>query len=175
MLSPGVDGLLGWDMLRHFAITIDYATRRFILRRSVRKPTTATNLLGGSRPILLAYGPTQNQLNIQLDTGANNEFSVSPTGLTKIGPYQTKQHLTFSSAVGQLFHVSREQFIKRINVQVGGVNRSFKKSAIFRTDDVIGQIIKDGLIGSRAFHNGILTLDGPNHWFTYQHTLQRNQ
>lgn len=171
----GIDGLLGWDILRQFTITIDYTNQRFTLCRSIRKPNAKTNLLGGSRPMLLTYGPTNNQLNVMLDTGANNEFSISPTGLTKIGPYQTKQHLTFSKAVGQLVHISREWFVKQINVQFDGENHSFKKSAIFRTDEIIGQIVKDGLIGSRAFRRGILLLDAPNHWFNYHHNLKQNQ
>jgi hypothetical protein len=172
---PGIDGLLGWDVLRQFAITVDYANQRFCLRRSSRQPTSDANLLGGSRPMLLTRGPSDNQLNVMLDTGDNNEFSISPTGLTKIGNYETGRHLSLSASVGQLIRVRREQFIKRVNVHIDGVNCSFKKSAIFRTDEVIGLVIKDGLIGSRAFRKGILTLDAPNHWFHYQPSLKHSR
>ena len=164
----GIDGLLGWDVLRQFAVTIDYAKQRFSLRHSNNKPTSDANLLGGSRPMLLIRGPSGNQLNVMLDTGANNELSVSPTGLTKIGDYETKRRLTLSAAVGQLIRISRERFIKQMNVHIDGVNHSFKNSAIFRADDVIGLILKDGLLGSRAFRKGILMLDAPSHWFNYQ-------
>ncbi|QKZ14921.1 retropepsin-like aspartic protease [Spirosoma sp. KUDC1026] len=172
---PGIDGLLGWDVLRQFAITIDYANQRFSLRRSSHKPNSNANLLGGSLPMLLTRSLSGNQLNIMLDTGAGNELSISPTGLTKIGNYDTKLNLSLSASVGQFIRVSRKQFIKRIDIHIDGVNHSFKKSAIFRTDEVIGQVIRDGLIGSRAFRKGILMLDAPSHWFHYQSSLQRKR
>jgi predicted aspartyl protease len=172
---PSIDGLLGWDVLRQFSITIDYANQRFSLRRSIHKPKSDANLLGGSRPMLLTRGSSGNQLNVMLDTGANNEFSISPTGLTKIGTYEAKRHLTISGSVGQFIRLSRERFVKRVTIYTDGVNHSFTKSAIFRTDEVIGQVIRDGLIGSQAFRKGILILDAPNHWFHYQSTSTLNR
>lgn len=172
---PGIDGLLGWDVLRQFAVTIDYANQRFSLRRSKRELKSTVNLLGGSCPMLLTRGLSGNQLNIMLDTGAGNELSISPTGLTKIGNYDTKRNLSLSASVGQFIRVSRKQSIKRIDIHIDGVNHSFKKSAIFRTDEIIGQVIRDGLIGSRAFRKGILMLDAPSHWFHYQPSLKRNR
>jgi predicted aspartyl protease len=171
----GIDGLLGWDVLRQFAVIIDYSNQRFSLRHSNHKPNSNANLLGGSRPMLLTRGPSGNQLNVMLDTGANNELSISPTGLTKIGNYETKRHFTVSASVGQFIRASRGRFIKRINIHIDGTNHSFRKSAIFRTDDIVGQIVRDGLIGSRAFRKGILMLDAPNHWFHYQPNLKHNR
>ncbi|GAB3889205.1 retropepsin-like aspartic protease [Spirosoma agri] len=171
----GVDGLLGWDVLRQFAITIDYVNRQFTLRRSMPKANGNPNLLGGSYPMVLAYGAVNNQLNVVLDTGDNRQFSVSPTGLTKIGPYRTKQRLAFSSAVGQPVHISRDRLVKRTAISIDGVSYPFRNSAVFRADNVVGQVIRDGVLGSGAFRRGILRLDAPNHRFTYQHKSKQDQ
>jgi len=78
----------------------------------------------------------------------------------------------FSSAVGQLMHISRERLVKKLTVRLDGKACSFRKSAIFPNDEIIGLILRDGLIGSGAFRDGVLIVDGPNHCFSYQNNAK---
>jgi gag-polyprotein putative aspartyl protease len=165
---PGTDGLLGWDLLRHFAIEIDYVHQWLIIRRSVPDSTLATNLLGGSRPMIIGYGPTGNQLNFFLDTGSSEAVRISPTGSTKIGQYKTGRKINVGGGVGRLIRIEWQTHVRSLCIDIDGKQRRFKRIGLFNQDEVIGMFIRDGLIGGRAFRKGRLTLDAPNHHFSYK-------
>ncbi len=167
MSIPGIDGLLGWDILRQFALVIDYPKRQLTLRRSVPHAAIQANLLGGSRPMLLLRSASGRQLNFFLDTGSNEKLRVSPTGLTKIGPYNLGHKLSIGGAVGRLVRIALEKHVKQVVLGINGVQRRFRRVTLDKADEVIGQVIKGGLIGGATFRKGRLTLDAPNHSATY--------
>jgi hypothetical protein len=169
----GIDGLLGWDVLRQFAITINYSDRRFTVHRPIHRTNSTVNLLGGSVPMLLAHSMSNNQLNIQFDTGASTKFSVAPVGLAKIGTHHTKRQLNFSSAVGQFMRISRRKVLKNVSVRFDEKAYNFKTVAIFPNDEALGQILRDGLIGSGAFRRGVLMFDAINHFYSFKGQVER--
>ncbi|GAB3026029.1 hypothetical protein GCM10027185_26720 [Spirosoma pulveris] len=164
---PGIDGLLGWDVLRQFSLLIDYPKRQLILRRSVPDSTLEANLLGGSRPMMLLRGSTGNQLKFNIDTGSNEKLRVTPTGLTKIGTYTLGRKFSLRSSVGHGYHFIRERHVRKLTIDILGKQRQFRRTALDKADDIIGQFRKDGLIGSAPFRHGRLVLDMPNHHFNY--------
>ncbi|MBN8826428.1 MULTISPECIES: TIGR02281 family clan AA aspartic protease [unclassified Spirosoma] len=164
---PGIDGLLGWDVLRRFTIIIDYPNRQLSIQKSIPDSTLEHNLLGGSQPMLLVRGPSNNQLNFILDTGSNEKLRISPTGVTKIGPYQIGRKLSIGGSVGRLVHIGLEKQVKKLSIRIDGRQRQFRRSTLYKSDQVIGQFLRDGLIGAGAFRKGRLTLDAPNHHFNY--------
>lgn len=163
----GVDGLLGWELMRQFVVVIDYPNRRLTLRKSTPDSTLNANLLGGSLPMLLLPGPANSSLLLQLDTGSNEYLRLSPLGLTKIGPYRTGSKLGISSSTGQLVRIRWGKYAKKLALDVNGKSQEFRRSFFFDTDGMIGMFVRDGLIGGRAFRKGKLTLDALNHHYEY--------
>ena len=165
---PGVDGLLGWDLLRQFAFTINYSNRQLTVWRSAPDSTLSANLLGGSQPMVLLPGPANSSLLLQVDTGSNEGLRLSPLGQTKIGPYQTSRKLGISSSVGQSARIRWGKHIKDLTLYVDGKSQPFRRIPLFDTDGMIGVFIRDGLLGGKAFRTGRLTLDEPNHHYEYR-------
>lgn len=164
---PGIDGLLGWDVLRQFTLIIDYPNRQLSLQKPIPDSTLARNLLGGSEPMLLVRGPSNNQLNFFLDTGSNEKLRLYPTGLTKIGPHQLGRKLSIGTHVGRWIHIGLEKQVRQLTLSIDGRQRQFRRSILYKSDKIIGQFLSDGLIGGGSFRHGRLTLDAPNHHFNY--------
>ncbi|WP_425291123.1 hypothetical protein [Spirosoma linguale] len=114
---------------------------------------------------------SNNQLNIQFDTGASTKFSVAPIGLAKIGTHHTKRQLNLSSAVGQFMRINRRRVSKNVSVRFDKKVYNFKTVASFPNDVALGQILRDGLIGSGAFRKGVLTFDAVNHFYCFKGQL----
>lgn len=164
---PGIDGLLGWDVLRQFALLIDYPKSQLILHQSIPDSTLEPNLLGGSRLMLSLRSASGNQLNFVLDTGSDEKLRISPTGLTKIGPYQIGRETSIGSSVGRRIRVGIEKQVRRLTISIDNKKQQFRRTILYKSDEIIGQFRKDGLIGGASFRKGRLLLDAPNHHFSY--------
>lgn len=164
---PGIDGLLGWDVLRQFAILIDYTKRQLILSKSVPDSKLEANLLGGSRPMLLLRTPSGNPLFFNLDTGSDEDLRVSPTGLTRVGTYQLGRKLSIRTSVGRLMQIGLEKQVRTLTIGLDNKLRQYRRTVLFKSDEIIWSFIRDGLIGGRSFRKGKLLLDAPNHHFSY--------
>ena len=163
----GVDGALGWDILRHLCFTIDYANQKLVLRRPVSQTVAIKNLLGGSRPLVTFRSETGNQLNLFFDSGSNERVSFSPNGLTKIGPYESGRKLGFELGFGGRMQVRREKTVKCTNIRISEHLYHERKTHVKRLDDTICGVIIDGTVGSGQFRKGHLTVDFANNRFVY--------
>lgn len=161
------DGLLGWDILRQFCFTIDYATQQLVLRKPVLRPTSVRNLLGITRLLLAFQATAGNQLNLFLDTGSNAGISLTPIGVTKIGPYKTGHRLGLQAGIGGRVRIGRQQTVKRTSARVGERQLALKRVRIESTNEIICSVLKDGTVGSKQFKKGRLTIDYLNNHFEY--------
>lgn len=161
------DGFLGWDVLQQFRFTIDYKAEQLILQKPIAQSTATLNLLGISRLLLLFHSSTGNQLNLFLDTGSNAGISLTPVGISKIGPHQKGSRLGFQSAIGGRFKIFKEQIIKHTTIHMGSHVLNLKKTPIERINELICSVFKDGSVGSKQFRKGRLTIDYLNNHFDY--------
>jgi hypothetical protein len=168
MWGFGVDGALGWDVLRQFHVTFDYKNRQLILRKPITQATPARNLLGGSRPLIAFQSTTGEWLNLFFDSGSNGRVSLSPNGLTKIGQYKSRKTLGFQMGFGGRIRLRKENLVKRTTIRIHNDLYPMKRPGIMHSNELICSVITDGIVGSRQFLKGRLTLDFANNRFTYQ-------
>lgn len=163
----GVDGVLGWDILRNVRFVIDYQNQKFTIGRSVPDPALPKNLLGGSRPLMGFRSETGSYLTLFFDSGSNARVSFSPIGVSKIGVYRTGRKLRFQAGFGGRWRVSWQRVIKKTTVKIDGIPYVLTKSPINRTDETSCSVAIDGIVGSKQFRKGRLTVDFPNNFFEY--------
>lgn len=168
MWSFGVDGALGWDVLRQFNVTFDYKNRQLILRKPITQDTPTRNLLGGSKPLIAFQSATGEWLNLFFDSGSNGRVSLSPNGLTKIGQYKSRKTLGFQIGFGGRMRVREENLVKRTTIRIHDSFYPMKRLGKKRSNELICGVIIDGIVGSRQFLKGRLTLDYASNRFHYQ-------
>ncbi|GAB4028839.1 retropepsin-like aspartic protease [Spirosoma gilvum] len=161
------DGMLGWDVLQQFRFTIDYKAQQLSVRKPVFQPTATRNLLGTRRPLLVFHSSLGHQLNLFLDTGSNVGISLTPVGISKIGPYQKGSRLGAQLGIGGRFKIRKEQTIKHTDLRMGAHVLNLRKTQIERSNEIICSVLKDGTVGSGQFRKGRLSIDYLNNHFDY--------
>ncbi|WP_157634742.1 retropepsin-like aspartic protease [Spirosoma panaciterrae] len=161
------DGLLGWDVLQQFRFTIDYKAQQLSFRKPIFLPTATRNLLGIGRLLLLSQSDIGNQLDLFLDTGSNAGISLTPVGISKIGPYQKGSRLGAQLGLGGRFKIRKEQTVKQTIIHMGPHVLNLRKAPIERSNELICSVLKDGTVGSGQFRKGRLTIDYLNNHFDY--------
>ncbi|TQR28951.1 hypothetical protein C7Y47_18845 [Lysinibacillus sphaericus] len=78
-----VDGIIGWDIIQHILLEIDYGRKQVIIQKPQRKDDVENNLFFCGYPILKVKGQNQVPLYFGLDTGANKTHFGQPL-LSKI-------------------------------------------------------------------------------------------
>lgn len=162
-----VDGALGWDILRQLCFTFDYKARQLTLRKPVARLVNDKNLLGGSRPFMVFQSDVNQPLILFYDSGSNERISFSPNGLTKIGPHRIGRRIGFQLGLGGLMRMQRERTIREAKIRLDKQIYTLKKAFVKQSDEQIQNVIIDGVVGSRQFNRGRLTIDFANNRFDY--------
>lgn len=163
------DGLLGWDVLRHLELVIDYAARTITLSQPpAQSRSTVRNLLGGSRPMVVVRNGLTNYLTLFLDTGSNELITLTPAGQAKLTDGRPGHLLGFQLGVGGRVRISRQRAVKRVAIQANEYTRTVRKLSIERPTEQIEGVLIDGVIGSGFFRSGRLLLDPMNAYYEYR-------
>lgn len=163
-----VDGALGWDILRQFRTTIDYANRTITLANPAGPVSSIPNLLGGSRPLLQVQNKTGGYMTLFGDTGDNGRVILTPQGKAKLTDGRPGHILNLTLGFGGQMRLRRTNAMKRFTIQADGHARQLRKQSAELPEEQISSVLIDGLIGSGFFRHGRLTLDPARNRYDYQ-------
>ena len=147
-----IDGIIGWDIIQHIFLEIDYARKQVIIQKPVRKEGLENNLFFCGYPIIKVKGKNQVPLYFGLDTGANKTHFGQPL-LSKVDDLKIEKRMILSGGVGSvkereldsiaslIVYLNRNQSISLQNVRemLTDLATFFKLDGVFGSD-----IAKDG-------------------------------
>ncbi len=160
-----VDGIIGWDTLRQFDLTMDYAEGTLTIAEPVRRTTdvdTGRTLAWLGKPLVEVGTKLGGKLHLNLDTGAQATF-LNASVIEKAGAATKKSD-------GRVFGIAKtgrqmDRLIPFLTLKVGGKS--------LRLEDVIvygpvssGLINSDGILGSDVSRYGPIHIDATNGVFT---------
>ncbi|MGE7999688.1 hypothetical protein ACQKOF_13585 [Lysinibacillus sp. NPDC093190] len=96
-----VDGIIGWDIIQHIFLEIDYGRKQVVIQKPQRKNSVDNNLFFCGYPILKVKGQNQVPLYFGLDTGANKTHFGQPL-LSKIGDLKITKRMIHSGGFGDV-------------------------------------------------------------------------
>jgi len=114
-----VDGIIGWDTIRQFDLTMDYADGWITLRQPVQRSLSAEkqNLAWLGRPFVEVRSKDAGNFHFTLDTGAQTTF-LNATVIEKT-------HINTRSADNRVFGIARAgrqttRVVPVLSIDVGG-------------------------------------------------------
>ena len=157
-----LDGIIGWDVIRHFDMTMNYADRKITLRQPVFRGNGRGNLVWLARPLVEVSSRSGDKLHFTLDTGAQGSF-LNATVLGKSGAV-TKGAGT---RVYGLAHTGKEinRVIPVLELDVAGKGVALQNVILYGPVES-GLINCDGILGSDIARFGSLHIDATNGVFS---------
>ncbi|MGE7947615.1 retropepsin-like aspartic protease [Lysinibacillus sp. NPDC093688] len=147
-----VDGIIGWDIIQHICLEIDYGRKQVIIQKPKQKDSVESNLFFCGYPILKVKGKNQVPLYFGLDTGANKSHFGRPL-LSKIDELKIEKRMILSGGFGDVKEReldSVENLIVYLNEHQSISLRNVREmltdlATFFKLDGVFGSdIAKDG-------------------------------
>ena len=167
-VPPGglhVDGIIGWDTLRQFDLTMDYADGEITLAQPVRRSGVADaerTLAWVGKPMVEVGTKAGAKLHFMLDTGAQSTF-LNATVVDKAGASAKKS----DTRVFGLAKTGRQtdRVVPFLTVKVGG--KSMRLQDVIVYGPVVSSLINsDGILGSDVARFGPIHIDATNGVFT---------
>ena len=160
-----VDGIIGWDTIRQFDLTMNYATGTMTLRRPEHR-----RLVGDSRrklawlgkPLVEVRTKEGAKLHFTLDTGAQATF-LNAAVLEKAG-------VSTRVSDNRLFGIARtgretDRVVPFLSVEVGGTSIRLENVIVYGPV-LSGLINTDGILGSDVARYGPIHIDATNGVFS---------
>lgn len=174
-LAGPIDGVLGWDVLRHVMVTWDFPARRMFLRPSpAEAPHAEPNLSGCELPIVTVVGPSGYPLNLFLDTGlasGHAQLDLNAGVLASrldLEPFHRSIRPQFSVGMHSL-HIGWPRRARSFAFFTGGYRFELGGAVLSRAIHVReGLVAIDGTIGNAPFLSGRLTLDATHRRFEWE-------
>ncbi|RDI39171.1 retropepsin-like aspartic protease [Falsibacillus pallidus] len=149
-----IDGILGWDLMLHLCIELDYLRKKVRIEEPVQNADGENNLFFCGYPIVKVMAEDQSTLYFGLDTGANKTYFGSPL-LSKVNGLELEKRTIHVGGIGEVKEVEIDS-IKQLNLLLkDGQPITFYDvrkvlpdyAAFFKLDGVFGSdIAKDGRI-----------------------------
>ena len=158
-----IDGIIGWDIIQHICLDIDYRRKQVVIQKPTRKEDVENNLFFCGYPILKVKGKNQVPLYFGLDTGANKTHFGQPL-LSKIENLKKEKSMILSGGIGDV--IDRE--LERIESVViyPNENQSIKLHNVTEMLTNLATFFKlDGIFGSDIAKDGRLVIDYTNRKF----------
>ena len=160
-----VDGILGWDFIRQFDVSLDYQKRTITLRRPQALGTRGNavrNLKWVGRPLVEVHSVFGDTMHFTLDTGAQSSF-VNSSIVEQMGVETNR----FS---GRVFGIARTEgqvarVVPSMQLDVGGQSLLMKGLIVY-TPACSGILNCDGILGSDVARFGTLRIDATNGIFS---------
>jgi hypothetical protein len=156
-----VDGIIGWDTIRQFAVSLDYANRQITFEKPLNLETRGTpsqNLTWVGKPLVRVRTKAGVTLHFTLDTGAQTSFVNSDVlKKAKVSANSTNTRAYGLARTGG----QRAQAVSALGLDVGG-GFFVLKDLIVLNSPSSGIVNCDGILGSDIAHFGTIRIDATN-------------
>ena len=156
-----VDGILGWDVIRQFDLTMNYATGTITLKHPLPRgfgETAPQNLAWLGKPMVDVETKEGLKLHFMLDTGAQSTF-LNGTAVEKAGA-GTKSSDQKVFGIAQTGRET-EQVVPFLTLNAGGKSLRLRDVIVYGPASS-GLINIDGILGSDIAQFGTLRIDATN-------------
>jgi len=160
-----VDGILGWDIIRQFDLTMNYSTGTISLKRPERQRRTGDSrqrLAWLGKPLVEVRTKAGARLHFSLDTGAQTTF-LNAAALDRAGA-------SARVSDNRVFGIARtgretDRVVPFLSVDVGGKSMRLENVIVYGPV-TSGLINTDGILGSDVARYGSLHIDATNGVFS---------
>jgi len=163
--GQSIDGIIGWDVIRQLAITIDFAGGRIIVRQPENLGTIGTsaqNLTWVGKPFVQVRTTSGETEQFTLDTGAQSSF-VNDAIVKKLGAgTRSLDGRIFGIAANLGEHV---RLVPALRLQVDGKSLLMRDLIVY-TRSSSSLVESDGILGSNVARFGTITIDATNGLFS---------
>jgi clan AA aspartic protease (TIGR02281 family) len=160
-----IDGIIGWDTIRQFNISIDYKHGTIAIQAPERLGTIGTpsqNLTWFGKPIIEVRTKSGQTLHFALDTGAQvTLLNASVLDKVRIRPQTSTARLVgIAQTEGRMV-----RGIPALELEVAG--KSVKLKDLLVSNRVAWNLVNcDGVLGSDISHSGTIRIDATNGLFS---------
>ncbi|MDB4869563.1 MAG: hypothetical protein JWL97_567, partial [Gemmatimonadales bacterium] len=160
-----IDGIIGWDTIRQFSMSIDYKHGTIALQAPERLGTIGTpsqNLTWFGRPIIEVRTKSGQTLHFALDTGAQvTLLNASVLDKVRIRPQTSTARLVgIAQTEGRMI-----RGVAALELEVAGKSVELKDLAV--SNRVAWNLVNcDGVLGSDISHSGTIRIDATNGLFS---------
>jgi clan AA aspartic protease (TIGR02281 family) len=161
-----VDGIIGWDLIRRFDISLDYASGKSIWQHPRDLETLGTdsqNLTWVGKPLIRLLTKSGVTLHLTLDTGSQSSFLSARV----LGKAQATASTTNARAYG-IAGTGGQQLARAItplHVELAGKSLMLRDLIVYSPGSQ-GLINCDGILGSDVAHFGTIRIDATNGLFS---------
>jgi len=160
-----VDGIIGWDTMRQFDLTMNYASEKVVIREpKVRDfiDGREQNLYWLGKPLLEARAESGDKYHFSLDTGAQSSF-LNATVLEKMG-------VAARSADTRVYGIAltgkaSSRVVPLLSLNVAGKHVALENVLVYGPTPS-GLINCDGILGSDLARFGTIHIDATNGLFS---------
>lgn len=160
-----VDGIIGWDTIRQFDVTMDYATGTITLRRPERHRPAGDprqKLVWLGKPLVEVRTKTGVKLHFSLDTGAQTTFLNSAA--------VERARVSTRISDNRVFGIARtgretDRVVPFLSLAVGRTSMRLENVIVYGPI-TSGMINADGILGSDVARYGALHIDATNGVFS---------
>lgn len=158
--SMVIDGIIGWDVIQHFHLEIDYKEKQVSFQQPIKDDQQEPNLFFAGAPIIKAASTKGTPLFLGLDTGANKTHFCPPL-LSKIEGLQVNNKKVYAGGVGDM----QERELKSLETLIVHIrNQSKKLNHVRESLNEFAKFHVDGVLGSDIAKEGRLCIDYPNRY-----------
>ena len=160
-----IDGIIGWDIIQHLAISMDFASGTIVLQQPENlgiRGTSAQNLVWVGKPFVQVRTTLGDTVQFVLDTGAQSTF-VNDAVVKKVRAATSipGAHVFGIAATrGQLVRL-----VPRLRLEVGGRSLLMRDLIVYSRPPS-GLVESDGILGSNIGRFGTFTIDATNGVFS---------
>jgi hypothetical protein len=155
-----IDGIIGWDIIQHIFLEIDYDRKQVMIQKPKRKDDVENNLFFCGAPIMKVKTKNQVPLYFGLDTGARKTHFGQPI-LLKIDDLKMEKRMIPAGGLGDV----KEREIDSIESLVVYLNEH-QSVSLHNVRKMLADFAAffklDGVFGSDIAKNGSLMIDYTN-------------
>jgi predicted aspartyl protease len=163
--GQSIDGIIGWDVIRQLAITMDFARGTVVLREPENLGTIGTsaqNLTWVGKPFVQVRTTRGETVQFTLDTGAQSTF-VNDAVVKKVRAGTTGLDVRIFGIAANLGQQVR--LIPVLRLEVDGKSLLMRDLIVYtRTSATL--VESDGILGSNVSRFGTITIDATNGLFS---------
>ncbi|MFC7371969.1 pepsin/retropepsin-like aspartic protease family protein [Fictibacillus iocasae] len=154
-----IDGIIGWDIIQHLYLEIDYREKRVMISKPETMDTSENNLFFCGSPIVKVKGENDVPLYFGLDTGANKSHFSQPL-LSKMANLFIEKRTVHAGGLNDVKEIEVECIVSLdvyLNDQLITLHNVRKVLADFGAFFTL-----DGILGSDIGHDARLIIDYKN-------------
>jgi hypothetical protein len=163
--ARSIDGIIGWDVIRQLAITMDFTRGTVVISQPVNLGTIGTsaqNLIWIGKPYVQVRTTLGESAQFTLDTGAQSTF-VNDGIVKRVRAGTTSLDARVYGIAANLGKLVR--LVPALRLEVGGKSLLMRDLIVY-TRDSSSLVESDGILGSNIGRFGTVTIDATNGLFS---------